>query len=331
MSTSPDDSLYVGCKAYQEAYSTSYGYIPSEAAGIAFCVLFGLSMTAHTVQFCWKRTWWCCLFSIGCLGELIGWAGRTWSAECPYNSNAFMIQISTLIIGAYKPIQIHAPWSIANLRPRTTAPVFFTGGIYVLLGRFIQLFGRECSMLTPKLYVWIFCTCDVVSLIVQAVGGGMASSESNDTNGDTAVGTNIMVAGVVIQLISISVFVFFAVDFARRSARLGYLQPALKGPIGTLMGTMVLSVVCIYIRSIYRTIELAQGWTGYLITHESYFIGLDGVMMVIAVGVFNICHPGWLLPSELGIGLPKYQKTMELSNSNEGLNQETQYTGFGNR
>jgi hypothetical protein len=31
--------------------------------------------------------------------EVIGWAGRTWSSQCPYNANAFLMQITTLIIG----------------------------------------------------------------------------------------------------------------------------------------------------------------------------------------------------------------------------------------
>jgi hypothetical protein len=59
---------------------------------------------------------------------------------------------------------------------------------------------------------------------------------------------------------------------------------------------MTLSLLCIYLSSIYRTIELSQGWTGYLITHERYFIALDGAMMVIAVGVFNFIHPATFLP-----------------------------------
>lgn len=59
------------------------------------------------------------------------------------------------------------------------------------------------------------------------------------------------------------------------------------------MAATSLSVICVVIRSIYRTIELSEGWTGFLITHESYFIGLDGVMMVMAVGVFNIVQPRW--------------------------------------
>lgn len=71
---------------------------------------------------------------------------------------------------------------------------------------------------------------------------------------------------------------------------------SLSGSVIPLLGAMILSVVCIYIRSIYRTIELLQGWDGYLITHESYFIGLDGAMMIVAVAVFNFVHPGWFLP-----------------------------------
>lgn len=118
-----------------------------------------------------------------------------------------------------------------------------------------------------------------------------------------------MVAGIVFQLVSISVFVYCTIDFFLRIKRLGQLQLFTHGPLAALTGAMALSVVCIYIRSIYRTVELAQGWTGYLITHESYFIGLDGVMMVIAVGVFNLCHPGWLLPSKSEVGLPQYRKT----------------------
>ncbi|OJK05210.1 hypothetical protein ASPACDRAFT_74723 [Aspergillus aculeatus ATCC 16872] len=271
-------SLREGCHAYVEGYGTSYGYQPSLAAGIVFCVLFGVSMLAHLVQMVWKRTWWCTVFVLGCAIELIGWAGRTWSAECPYNSTAFLMQISTLII----------------------APTFFTAGIYVLLGRFIALMGPETSMLSPKLYLWIFVTCDIVSLVVQAIGGGLASIAYNSADGNTEPGTHTMVAGIVFQLASITVFVLLAADFVRRTLRLRLLQ-TMTGSVVPLLGAMILSVVVIYVRSIYRTIELSQGWSGFLITHEVYFIVLDGVMMVIAVAVFNVFHPGWLLPK----GAPK--------------------------
>lgn len=144
----------------------------------------------------------------------------------------------------------------------------------------------------------------MISLVVQAIGGGLASQESSKIGGNTKPGTNIMVAGIIFQLFSITVFVLCAADFIRRTMQRGLLQ-SLTGSVIPLLGAMVLSVVCIYIRSIYRTIELLQGWKGYLITHEPYFIGLDGAMMVVAVVVFNVIHPGWLLPKSHDEGVKR--------------------------
>ena len=59
--------LQSSCHSLVDGIDTAYGYKPSLAAGIVFCVLFGLSMLLHTAQFVWKRTWWCAVFSVGCL------------------------------------------------------------------------------------------------------------------------------------------------------------------------------------------------------------------------------------------------------------------------
>jgi len=87
------------------------------------------------------------------------------------------------------------------------------------------------------------------------------------------------------------VFVVFALDFVRRSV--GMEKP---GATSKCIYALGFSILVIVIRSIYRSIELLQGWSGYLITHERYFIALDGGMMVLAVGVYNIIDPAVLLP-----------------------------------
>ncbi|KAI9817373.1 MAG: hypothetical protein M1832_004680 [Thelocarpon impressellum] len=256
------------CPAYSADVPNQYGYPPSLAAGITFCALFGVTTAVHVVQTVWKREWWTVLFSLGALTEVIGWAGRTWSAVCPYNESAFLMQISTLII----------------------APTFFTAGVYVVLGRLIQTMGQRYSPITPRLYLWIFCTCDVISLVVQAIGGGLASVEADKVGGDTKPGTNTMVAGIVFQMASISAFLYLFVVFLWRS-RAAHLSRPLKL---TAVATSA-SVAAIYVRSIYRTVELLQGWEGYLITREPYFVAFDGVTMVFSVAVFNVFHPSWLL------------------------------------
>ncbi|RKL18161.1 hypothetical protein BFJ72_g15247 [Fusarium proliferatum] len=303
------DTLKKGCHSLMQGINTSYDYVPTLGVGIAFCALFGLSLLGHFVQFIRKRQWTSFAFGVGALSmpnflsntanaisrrvytlltpvelaETIGWAGRTWSSECPYNNNAFLMQITTLII----------------------APTFFTAGLYVILGALINRLGRQSSVLGPRMYAIVFLTCDVIALIVQAVGGAMASTESDKIDGDTKPGTNIMVAGIVFQMAAMVVFTVLVIDFLRRVfLKKSYLQGRKLGPADCnnlpkaytwLLVAVFVSLFMIFIRSIYRTIELLQGWEGYLITHEGYFIGLDGATMVVAVCIFNFLDPVFLL------------------------------------
>lgn len=55
---------------------------------------------------------------------------------------------------------------------------------------------------------------------------------------------------------------------------------------------IIMSVIFIYIRCIYRVIELTEGWRGYLITHEEYIFAMDALMSLLACMIFVIYHPG---------------------------------------
>ena len=48
-------------------------------------------------------------------------------------------------------------------------------------------------------------------------------------------------------------------------------------------------------RSVYRTIELVDGWDGRIIKNELYFNVMDGAMIVAAMFCLNELHPGRLL------------------------------------
>ena len=58
------------------------------------------------------------------------------------------------------------------------------------------------------------------------------------------------------------------------------------------------SAFCIMVRNFYRAVELSQGRKGYLITHEVYFAVLDGALMAMSAGVFNIFFPTKYLTGE---------------------------------
>lgn len=104
-----------------------------------------------------------------------------------------------------------------------------------------------------------------------------------------------MVGGIVFQLVSIIVFALFFVR-VMWSAR---AQVGKAKEVKLIVAATGISVLLIFIRSIYRTIELSQGWSGFLITHEGYFIALDGTLMILAIAVFNIFNPGLLLSMPL--------------------------------
>ncbi|KAJ5348612.1 RTA1-domain-containing protein [Penicillium brevicompactum] len=183
--------------------------------------------------------------------------------------------------------------------------------------------------MSPKLYVWIFCICDVVSLVVQGAGGGMASSggggggstatsssssaaasassvarsllarateSSSSSSSSQTTGTHIMVGGIIFQLVSITFFVGCAADFAWRVYKQSPMAVRRNKPLLLLGAATAFALLLIYIRSVYRTIELLHGWTSSTMRNEKLLIGLDGAMMVPAVMIYNLIHPSHLLP-----------------------------------
>lgn len=65
------------------------------------------------------------------------------------------------------------------------------------------------------------------------------------------------------------------------------------------VAAIIISDVAIILRAIYRVVELAQGWNGYLITTEPWFYGFDTALMLICMGIWVIGHPGITLGKEL--------------------------------
>lgn len=184
----------------------------------------------------------------------------------------------------------------------TIAPAFLAAGIYLTLSRIVITFGPENSRIKPLSYPRIFIPCDILSLVLQALGGGMASAASH-SNKNPETGNHIMVAGLAFQVFTLLVFMLLCTDFAVRtvvrSNRMG--EAALDPTHAALRRSMkfraflvalTLSTICIFIRSVYRVVELGEGWDGALIKNQTLFIVLEGVMVVIAVLVLNAFHPG---------------------------------------
>ncbi|TVY30195.1 Sphingoid long-chain base transporter [Lachnellula hyalina] len=256
------------CQAYSPEIHNPFGYRPSLAAGIVFLILFFLSACTHLFQAIRYRKWWLSLFVLGAGCECLGWIARTAAWKCSYSSDLFSMQIAILIF----------------------SPAFTTAGIYIILFRMIPILGKHSSPFPPKLCLLLCLGIDIVSLSLQAAGGGLAAQSFHKAT-DTRPGTYTMVAGILFQLAStISYSILMSIVFVR-----GFAGIKDNKPLRWLSGAMVLAIVCMITRGVYRSIELLQGWRGFLNTHQVYIIALDGALMVIAVVALNVCNPERLL------------------------------------
>jgi len=158
---------------------------------------------------------------------------------------------------------------------------------------------------------------DTLCFSLQATGGGLAGAAFSKGT-DTTRGTNLMVAGIIAQMVSTCIFaglLSFAIFHGRATIR------RVK-PLRILSSVALFSVACMITRGVYRSLELLQGWRGYLILHERYTIALDGVTMLLAVVIFNVFNPGRLMaeakrdsgPSPIGTATRgDFDGTMKLS------------------
>ncbi|KZP33547.1 RTA1-domain-containing protein [Athelia psychrophila] len=272
---------------------SSYHYIPTKYVCIIFVTLFGISSLIHLAQGIYYRMWW--LFPTAILAgaaETLGWSARLWSSLNFLLDTPFMIQISVTII----------------------APTPLVAANFIILGRIVRKLGSRYSRLSPKWYTIVFCGFDIASLVVQALGGGIASGAS--TQSGTKLGANIMLGGIATQMVFITVYAALAAEFIWRffndrpvrgdatSRQPEEPRVVMDKQLKTMIIALAFNTFCLYVRAVYRVIELSDGWNGKVISTQNYFNVFDGAMVVLAIYTLNFFHPGRLLsaPAEYASG-----------------------------
>ncbi|WWC71782.1 uncharacterized protein I206_105741 [Kwoniella pini CBS 10737] len=323
---------------------SSYGYEVSHMWTYIFIAAFGVGSIAQLMLGIFWRTWWTLpTLTAGTAVEVIGWGGRLWSVLSwvwDYNAggiwfseyNAYIIQIVCLVV----------------------APTFFSAANYILLGKMMASTGPKFSSLHSQSFSAIFVTADIVCLVVQGAGGGIAGTADDDAGSD--MGAYIMTGGVILQLVVTILFTglffewiirrknnnpakkqynpFFILYKSNRQAKKaaaanpdGLVSPSATlteeipmnssgqikaedgnsytnstvgfdsiglsdGKVKMLCGLITVGTILIIIRSVYRSVELLDGWTGKIAINEPLFLGMDALLMFLFVLVYSIVHPG---------------------------------------
>lgn len=166
----------------------------------------------------------------------------------------------------------------------------------MVFARVVHFFSptKKVWVLSPSILAIIFVSLDVVSFVIQLIGGGMARPGSSPES--QRRGINIYMAGIGLQDGFIVLFLSLVIKFhvvqiqAERNGLLSRSKSAWR-PLTYVLYTCLLAIS---VRIIFRLLEFSGG-AGYdnpLPNTESYFYALDGVPMWLAISIWNAVHPG---------------------------------------
>jgi hypothetical protein len=107
-------------------------------------------------------------------------------------------------------------------------------------------------------------------------------------------GEHIVVGGLVLQIVSFSLFIVVAFLFHHRILRNPTAESSPESGIKWQKHLYVLYTASLFIliRSVFRVIEYSMGNNSYLLKHEVFLYIFDSVLMLATLVLLNIIHPG---------------------------------------
>ncbi|KAG8990457.1 hypothetical protein FRB94_000291 [Tulasnella sp. JGI-2019a] len=293
-------------------YDSDFGFVPTLWVCALFVALFSITGLVHLYQaFRYRvKKWWIPTVVTCGLVEVLGWSGRVWGSQNIWSQDPYIMQIVCTIF----------------------APSFMTAAFFITFIHIITIIGPEYSRLSPMIYSSLFVGVDVIALIIQSVGGGMAATAS--THQGSANGAHVMVGGIILQMAAITIYSLTSIEYFWRVFIERPLRPRdvagsqdapslpqseaptlnaataekskyvnrhrgtdnLTPNVKSMLLGLAIATILVLIRSVYRTIELLDGWGGPIISNQTLFDCLDGIPISLAMVTLSFFHPGRLIP-----------------------------------
>lgn len=172
-------------------------------------------------------------------------------------------------------------------------PSLFAASIYMTLGRIMKGLGPKgemCSIIKVKWLTTTFVVGDVFSFLIQGSGAGMMAAGN-----DPKLGENIVVGGLIIQILFFGLFVaasvVFHLRYRRNSATWPGARPADNFDWEKMMLMLYSTSALILIRCIFRIIEYVMGTDAYPLKNEWTLYVFDAVLMAITMAIFYVWYP----------------------------------------
>ncbi|CED85557.1 RTA-like protein [Phaffia rhodozyma] len=256
-------------------------YLPNQALAIVVTALYALVGVALFVQLIMHGQKWMLTLIIGSFCYAVGMGLR------------LLFRKNSHSMGIYIALDMFTVLS----------PCAFLATDYVLLGRLVRHLGMGKHLLIKaQKTTIIFVGSDVLTFLVQAGGGGLASSKSSSTSN---IGSKVFLVGIILQMISFILFTFLALDFGfkiyKHEPQLWSAPDKNTRRWKHLYYAMLWTCVGFIVRSTFRTAELSQGFIGRLSTTEGYVFVLDTLPLFLAIIAYIPFYPGrYLRPNVAG-------------------------------
>lgn len=258
-----------GCK---QAVWDTFHECPNEKAAAAAAALYAFMTVASLAVTVKTRAWFMLFVPITGALESIGFGMRIAYTNDPAYIKLVIMQCFLII-----------------------PPVLLAICDYVCVGRLLSLTDPAKHPPAMRRFArWVaaaYTASDFFCLALQGGGGGMLASNNVNT---ISMGTNLLLAGLALQLAFFSSFTLITI-YVHSSPRFGLRGDRSLTPVWIALYS---TIVLMFGRNIFRVIEFAQGWFGYLATHEMFLYVFDVMLILGCFIFFTVLHFGFFLGPE---------------------------------
>ncbi|KAF2201684.1 hypothetical protein GQ43DRAFT_431400 [Delitschia confertaspora ATCC 74209] len=260
-----------------DACNALWVYFPNFAAAVAFSILFGIFTIAHLGQAVLYRNGFCWVIILAALWETGAYAFRALGSK---NQQ-----------------------SLRHCNCCSDLGLGVNAFAYMVFARIVHFYSptRKVWFFSPSILALIFVTLDIISFVIQLVGGGMAGPGASADS--QKKGLDIYMGGIGMQEGFIILFLGLVIKFHRdqlQAERVGRLTADKIAGWKWLIWALYGCLLAITIRIIYRLAEFSAGLgtSNPLPSNEPVLYVLESTPMWLAILVWNIVHPGRFIHGE---------------------------------
>ncbi|EEY20914.1 RTM1 [Verticillium alfalfae VaMs.102] len=189
---------------------------------------------------------------------------------------------------------VAGPFIIQNLLILGMAPLI-AATVYMSLGRVIKALDlREHLPISPRLMTTFYIIVDVGCFVTQVFGSVMPAS--GDPEG-IALGRNLIIGGLIAQLVALSLFTFSNFHAHHHARRLAMAKGGGSIPLdgARYFGVSYAATLAMLTRALVRGVEYLQGGDGFVMRHEVFLYLFDAVPITLILALYIFIHPGRLV------------------------------------